>query len=452
MGLSRVFDISRRSLATYQKAMDITSHNVANASNENYTRQRISFSAENPEKTANFVWGAGVKIDDVARIRSKLVDSQIRTNNGEFQMQDQKSAILSQIEQVFSEPSELGISNSLTKFFNSWNELTVTPNSTALRYQVVQSSQQLSSRVKTVYDNINTIKYDTMRDFSEKTTRVNDLLKQIQKLNVQIVDSGAVGISANDVMDSRDAIIDELSTLVNVSVITDNKNAANVSIGGIQALDASGYVEFDVQVINGKLSLVTKDNQAKVALTGGQLAGLSSVYSEKIPDYIKSLDDLSNKLVETVNEQHLKGYSLTDPPQNGIMFFESYNDGNLIVNNNIVNDINQIAVSADGTEGNSEIAVKIANINHQKTIDGTTMTDFYSRMLARLGNDKQTSDRFAETTDLVIQQLTQQKGSVSGVSIDEEMTNIIKYQRSYQASARLISIADEMLETVIRMV
>lgn len=452
MGLSRVFDISRRSLATYQKAMDITSHNVANASNPNFTRQRISFSTENPEKSANFIWGAGVRIDDVSRIRSKLVDSQLRTSTGKFHMQDQESSVLSQIEQVFSEPSELGISNTLTKFFNSWNELAVTPNSTALRYQVIQNSQQLSSKVKTVYDDLNVIKYDTLRDFSEKTTHMNNLLKQIQQLNVQVVDSGAVGMDANDVMDSRDVIIDELSQITNITVTTDNKNAANVSIGGLQALDANGYNEFEVKDDDGVLSLVTKEGGAKVSLTGGKLAGLSSIYSKKIPDYIQSLDDLSSKLVETVNGAHSKGYNLEVPPQTGINFFESYNEGDLVIDNNILNDISLIAVSKDGTEGNGEIAVNIANISNQKNIDGTTLSDFYSRMIARLGNDKQSADRFAETTDLVIQQLEQQKGSISGVSIDEEMTNIIKFQRSYQASARLISISDEMLETIIRMV
>ena len=452
MGLSRVFDISRRSLAAYQKAMDVTSHNVANVGNSSYSRQVTNFRTETPEINANFVWGTGVTIDKIERVRNEMVDSQIRTANGNYFSNYKEAELLSQVEQVFSEPSDLGISNMLTEFFNSWSELSVTPNSMALRYNVLQNAQQLSSKVQTIYDNLNDISYTALQDFGQKTEELNTKLRQIQQLNVQIVDAGAVGLSANDVKDQRDALIDELSEIANITVVRDSNDAVNVSIGGIQAVDAAGYIEFEAKEVSGRLTIVTKEGNAKVNLTGGELYGISNVYSERIPDYIATIDDISNKLVSEVNALHSTAYTYETPPQTGLNFFEGYSEGKLKINSSILDDATKIAISVDGTDGNGDVASSIASLSDKKVLNDITLHENYGRMIAKLGNDKQTADKFAETTELVIEQLGQQKEAVSGVSIDEEMTNIIKYQRSYQASARLITIADEMLETILSMV
>jgi flagellar hook-associated protein 1 FlgK len=116
MGLSRIFDISRRSLATYQNSMNVASHNISNAANKNYTRQRVNLAAENPGTKCNFVWGTGIKLDSISRVRDGLVDKQLIANQQNYSFSDKQSLILSQIEQVFSEPSEIGISNLMNNF------------------------------------------------------------------------------------------------------------------------------------------------------------------------------------------------------------------------------------------------------------------------------------------------------------------------------------------------
>ena len=133
MGVSRIFDISVRSLAAYQRAMDVTAHNVANSSNPDYSRQQITFATAIPEKLQGFIWGSGVKIDNVLRVRDQLTDQQIRSNNQDYSNNNTRSTIQSQVEVLFSEPSDLGISTLMDTFFNSWSQLSVTPNSSALR-------------------------------------------------------------------------------------------------------------------------------------------------------------------------------------------------------------------------------------------------------------------------------------------------------------------------------
>ena len=253
-------------------------------------------------------------------------------------------------------------------------------------------------------------------------------------------------------MDQRDELIDELAKMVNINVVYDQNGSANISIGGIQAVDATGYVEFEAKVINNSLTMALKDNGTKVKLSGGELYGLSQIYSDKIPDYLNSLNELATAVMDSVNAVHATGYSLETSPETGINFFDSYSEGELVINPAILIDAAKIAASSDGTEGDGQIAADIANIANSSVLNNLTLNENYSRMISKLGNEKQNVDQIAESTNLVIEQLEVQKGSISGVSLDEEMTNIIRFQRSYDASAKLISIADEMLETLINMV
>ncbi len=452
MGLSSIFDIARRSLGVYQSALGVTSHNIANAANENYSRQRVLFGTETPDVTAGFVWGTGVKITDINRIRDSILDSQIRSNTQKYSSSNRQSNLLGQVESVFSEPSDLGLSNLTSKFFSAWGELSGDPNSSTLRDNIVQAASQFSSKVKSIHDDLNSIKASMISEMNGKVANVNGILKNIQSLNQQIFSQESIGKEANDLLDLRDKAIDDLSGLVNINVSYDDNNIAMISIGGAFAVDASQAAEFKTDIDNGKLGLVSTDGKTKVMLTGGELFAVSDTYSNKIPKYLNKLDSIVNTLFTTVNDAHKTGYSLDDPPQTGLNFFDSYIDGNLKINSLIIDDPGKISASGDGTSGNGDIASKISELQNQKIFDGTTITESYSSLVSGLGSDKQSSDTSAQSYSLVVNQLTNQKSSISGVSVDEEMTNIITYQRAYDASAKLISVADQMLQTIIEMV
>ncbi|HVO75786.1 MAG TPA: flagellar hook-associated protein FlgK [Ignavibacteriaceae bacterium] len=451
MGISRLFDIARRSMGVYQDAIYITSHNIANASNPAYSRQRVDLGTENPEINAGFVWGTGVKIEDISRVRHQFADAQIRSNNQVFYDNQQRSTILSQVESVFTEPSDLGLGNIMDEFFNSWNELSVTPNSSTLRDNVVQSAKKLSSKIQNITDDFNTLQSDVWNSFKDKIDDVNNHLKNIQMLNKQISESEAVGQNSNDLLDRRDQAIDELSQLVNINVTFDDQNSAMISIGGVYSVDKNYVTQFKADAEDGKLKMVNEDG-AEVALSGGELGGLADVYGNQIPAYRDKLDTLVSALMDNVNSIHKKGYSLGNPPQTGNDFFTSYTDGKLEINSEILNDSNLISVSSDGTSGNGDIALQISEISNQKLINGATLTESYANLVSGIGTDKVSADNTMESTDLVLTQLEQEKSSVSGVSLDEEMTNLLTYQRSYDASAKLIKAADEMLQTVLDLV
>jgi flagellar hook-associated protein 1 FlgK len=452
MSLSRILNIAYRGLSTYQRAMDLTSHNIANAGNSAYSRQRALLGTGRPEYMNGFEWGTGVTIDRIERVRNRYVDNEMRIGLQNYSANDKRASVLSRVEQYFAEPGAAGLSDSIGKFFSSFSELSVSPNSIPLRNKVISQAQHLASNIQSVYAGVDAIKKDTYTEFNATVNEVNTYLQQIQEYNVQISNQTQTGGTANDLMDKRDLAIDRLSELVNINVTYDNSNSANISIGGTLAADVVHAVEFRTELKNGKLQMVSGRDDVAVKLNGGELSGLSKVYSKDIPAYLSQIDEIFSTLVDTVNAQHSTGFNLGDPPMDGINFFDSYNGGVLTINQDILDDPANIAVSSDGTSGNGDIALAISDINNQSVLNGNTLIESYSGLISRLGTDIKTAADSADSTYLLLEQLQYERASISGVSIDEEMTNVIMYQKSYDASAKLVKVADEMLSTIINMV
>ncbi len=452
MALTKIFDISSRSLAVYRRALEVTSHNIVNAANENYSRQRILLETETSNLTAGIVWGNGVKVADVQRMRDKLVDSHIINTNQKYSDSSRQNDLIRQVEDLFSEPSDLGLSNLMTTFFSSFNELAVSPNSLPLRTNVLNAANNLSAKVTSINHSIISLKSDIKQEFQQKVNQVNTLLRQIQQVNHEQFSNAFNGVPVNDLLDRRDALVDQLSKLVNITVVYDNTNSAVISIGGALAVDRMHSAEFIAEENNGKLNLRVKDGSYPIVLTGGELNALSDVYSKKIPSYKQKLDSVINKLVEAVNAEHVQGYTISDPQKTGLNFFDGYTNGELSVNSEIINDPNKIAISLDGTEGNGEIALRIAQLSDAKLLNGNTLQEGYSSLINNIGNDGMLQNNYTDANQVVLDELAQLKISQSGVSIDEEMTNVLKFQRTYEASAKLIMIADDMLKTILEMV
>lgn len=452
MALTKIFDISSRSLVVYRRALEVTSHNIVNSANENYSRQRIMLETETSNLTAGIVWGNGVKIADVQRMRDKLVDAHIISTNQKFSDSSRQGDLIRQVEDLFSEPSDLGISNLMTTFFNSFNELAVSPNSLPLRTNILNAANNLSAKVTSINHSITSLKGDIKQEFQQKVNEVNSLLKQIHQINYEQFSNAYNGVPVNDLLDQRDALVDQLSKLVNITVVYDNTNSAVISIGGALAVDRMHSADFIAEENNGKLNLRVKDGSYPIVLTGGELNALSNVYSKKIPAYQEKLDSVINKLVEAVNAEHIQGYTISDPQETGLNFFEGYVNGELILNSEIVNDPNKIAISLDGTEGNGEIALRIAQLTDAKLLNGNTLQESYSALINDIGNDGMLQNNYTDANQIVLDELDQLKASQSGVSVDEEMTNVLKFQRTYEASAKLITIADDMLRTILEMV
>ena len=452
MSLGRIFDIAQSGLSTYQGAIDVTSNNIANSSNPDYSRQRVVLATTPSQQQGQFVWGTGVQIGQIQRVRDQLTDQQIIANNSKYSSSSKSNDLLTQVQSLYSEPSDIGLSNLSSTFFNSWEQLSVTPNSISLRNNVIQAGQNLSDKVQSINQGLQTVKTSIYGQVQSNVDSINADVKQIQSLNKQIFTAQSTGLQPNDLLDQRDKAIADLSNLTNINVTYDSGNSAVISIGGVFVADRSSYTQIKLASSGDKLQLTSADGSVTANLTGGSTNALLDVYNNKIPAYQSGLDSYVNRLMTSVNAQQSSGYTINNPPETGINFFSSYTNGVLSINQQILDDPQKIAASKDGTSGNGDIALNIANLLTTPDSTGTTLQDNYNSLISNIGNDTKSSSDSANSYNLVLQQLNQQKDSNSGVSVDEEMMNVIKYQRSYEASAKLVTMANDMLQTLLNMV
>ncbi len=452
MSLSSTFDIAQSGLNAYQEALDVTSNNIANASNPNYSRQRAVITEAPSTSSGSLTWGSGARLTDIQRVRDTLTDQQIRDNNQKYSDNNERNTILGNIQTLFSEPSNNGLSNSITAFYNAWQQLSVTPNSASLRNNVVQTAQSLSNQVQDINSGLNSIKSDVVNNVNSDLNTLNTDLKQIQTLNVQIYTAQNAKQQPNDLMDARDKLIDAVSNLANINVTYDSGGSAVISVGGILAVDRSTAMQFSATTDNGKIVLKNSNGTTVSGLAGGELNALTDIYNNKIPAYQASFDNVINQIMNGVNSQTSTGYTTTNPPQTGVNFFDSYSNGILSINQQVLNNPNMIAASSDGTSGNGDIASTIGGLINQKDANGNTVIDNYTTLVSKVGGDVQYASNTAQSYQLLLNQLQTQKSSISGVSVDEEMSNVLQFQKSYEASAKVMSIASQMLETLINII
>lgn len=464
MGIGRLLDISVRSMAAYQRAMDVTSQNISNAGNPEYTRQKTIFATE--ETQAGI--GMGVKIQDVLRIKNNLLDNQIRKYQSSLSDAEKRSELLQQIESVIAEPSDIGLSSYMTEFFNSWSQLATNPNSTQLRTQVIQKAQRLSERFAEIFEGFSSVQSVLQKEAVAKTYQLNEYLKEISEMNHRIYESEARGIKASELKDKRDTLIGKVSELANITVNYNEFGAAIINVGGVQGADQNGYTEFEVSFVNNRIRITSKNDKNAIALlNSGELFTASDLYSSRIPEYRTNLENLATAFINKVNEFHMQGFTLVQngSSSTGIPFFgsldingnviNSFVNGQIKINENILNNPKNIAVSSSANnDGNGSIAILISSLSDLKLpeLGDQSILESYTGFLNTFGVDKVVSDNKIESNSLVIQQLKNQKSSYSGVSIDEEMTNVIKFQRSYEAAAKLIKVVNDMMETIIQLV
>lgn len=451
--MNPILEISRRSIMAYQEALNVTTNNINNASNENYVRQRVVMGQDPLSKNDDPYTGNGVTVDTIERVKNDIVESNILTYNSRYAYADKRKDWLQIVETAYTEPSDLGLSDAMKTFFNSWEELASNPVSAPLRTNVVFEAERLSDKFQQLHRALNETGVDLEEEARQKTIEVNNLLEQIRTLNKQVYQGQALGGDYNDLLDKRDSVIRDLSEIVNVSVAYDKSDIANVSVGGVFGVDMVFRNEFEIlRKSNGDLVLQTVEDEQKVAVKSGEIAAIIDVYSNDLPKYQEDLIEIGQEIFQEVNKQHRAGFTNHTPPHTGIDFFSAFEGGVLKVAKNIVEDVNFIAVSADGHAGNNQNAKAIAGLFDQELVNGNTFAEAYHQSVTELGGEIELQEENTLSYELALNQLKEQRESISSVNVDEEWANVINFQRSYEASAKLIRIADELIQTVLGMV
>ena len=550
-GLFGTFNIAKSGLYAQQEALNVTSHNIANASTDGYTRQKVNLQTTTPENSLGAgQLGTGVQVGSITRVKDDFLDYQTRVENGTQGMYTSKDQFLSEVESIMNEPTDTGISSLIGKFYDSWQQLAKQPGDSASRQVVVQQSLALTDELNHTYTELQKIKTNTQSTINSTVTDINSLLSQISAVNQQIVQVNVSKQQPNDLLDTRDKLLNELSSDLGINIDKKGFEGINVTVTdgsggtvnlvqavnpdtastlsyviGITKIDDSGNYKVDYYKKGDKNDPATMNvnltaeqfktlNQGRVLLTDasgvaktdgtellgnstGSLQGYSSVQDD-VDASIDQLNKFAKALAFSVNAVETQSTSCNvNGSVTGTPFFvkkdadisesneNAINAGNITLNVAILNNStlintgknNDITLNGadDGTRALAIAGLQNSLMNVQgitdastrsnflsfslpdstgvstvtNSADGVTTDSYFNDVVDNIGIKEQKAKRMVQNQATLLASFQQSKDSISGVSLDEEMSNLVQYQHSYQANAKIISTIDQLLDVVI---
>ncbi len=459
-------EIGKRALDASQLALNVVGQNTANVNTPGYSRQVVQFTATDPFTPPDFEHGhpgnlgTGVTISAVNRIRDAFTDKRVFGANAEQGSLGNLSDILSRVESAYNEPSDSGLGHLASNFFHSFADLSANPESGAIRATVRNQAETLVGAFHSVSTALDQIGPDITAKVAVKIGDANTLAGQIATLNNQIRTAIGAGDQPNDLLDKRGALINTLSGIVDVQV-TDGRNAqtgkpngeVEINVGGYALVqgDQSSPLPTTVTTTNGAIGLTTPSGDT-IPLRGGEVYGLAKA-SALVAGYKSDLNTLASSFISAVNTQHATGYGLDGVT--GRAFFSGTDAQSISVDSVIKTDLNAIAAAsapippATFAAGNGDNARALAALDSAPVINGFSLNAYYNAGVARIGADSRSAQTAGQNQEKVLSQLQAQQASVSGVSLDEELTRMLQYQRTYQAASRVINVMDDIVGRII---
>lgn len=488
-------EMAKQALFAQQSALYTTGHNIANANTEGYSRQRVNFETTSPYPAAARnraqipgQMGTGVEAGSIQRIRDQYLDMQYRGENSKAGYWEAKSNELSRMENLLNEPSEAGLSSVMDQFWQALQDLSVNPENAGARSVVIQRGQAVAETFNYLSSSLESIRVDLKNQINTTVLDANSLIEQIHAINVQAGELEPHGYVANDLYDERDRLIDELSSMMNIKVdrhksadssrdiadgvvtiellddagkstgikLVDGQNLDygrlsaqyksddNTEFDGMDAVkgitikDANGTKEIMEHVINSSGSL-----KAYMETYGYDISGDNAYPTGDFPTMLRQLDEMAFGFASAFNRIH-----------GGIEeknFFGGIDDPFGAAENIFVEITEGSDIHASSENGYGDIANSLANLLESPIaeLDNTSIGTYYQSIIGKLGVDAQQANGMKDNTNILRAQVANQRMSVSSVSLDEEMTNLLKFQHAYNAAARMMTSTDELLDRVI---
>lgn len=455
MSLSSLLSIARSALVAQQRAVDTTGHNIANAQTEGYSRQRLSLAPATPLQLPFGQVGRGVTVEGIGRMRSQFLDATYRRANADLGQFGSRRDLLEQVEGVFGEPSATGLSAGIDAFFDAFDDLANTPTGKVQRELVRSTAGALTARVRDTDTRLAAIAGETVRRMESAVSDINRIATQIADLNVQVRSATTAMRDAPDVKDRRDLLLDELSKYVGVRVLEREDGTVGVLAGDALLVDAGQVSALELRSLGaGAYAVGMVGSSGTLSLQGGQLAGLAELSSTTLPALRAQLDTLVQGIVSEVNALHRSGRNLAGVT--GLDFFDpsGLTAGAMRLSDSVLLTTDNIAAGRSGGPGDNANALALAALRTGgvASLGGQAIGQAYESLVSGLGATLRDAAQREEAQDVILTNADSQRRSVSGVSIDEELTNMIAQQNAYSAAARLVTAADEMMQAVLGMV
>ncbi len=452
MSMLGILNIGTTALLASQSALNTTSNNVANASTPGYTRQQVQLSSVASGLLGiNGTSGNGVMVTDITRLYDSFTTLQLRAEKSNSSYWDTYSNYAGSVENTFNETSDTGLSAAITDFFNAWQQVAQDPQGSVERTSLLNKAQYLCSRINSAYNDLSSQQAQIYQDSQQQVTQVNNITKQISDLNEKIVSSPG----ALDLKDQRDSLVEQLNQIMRVTTVEDGSGRYNVYLGGTALVDATGSYDMSVALdTNNKMQFKVGTNTVNSEIGGGQLKADIDARDTTISGYMDQLNTFAADFSKAINDQQALGFDLNGNA--GANLFADLTADPFAARDMkvVLTDPNEIAASstAAGVPGDNLNAQAIADLANKGIIGGATAIDYYSSIVSAAGVDAQSANTYSKFETSMVNQLESQRQSTSGVNLDEEAANLITYQKSYEAAAKMISIGSDLLETIMGMV
>lgn len=448
-------NVALSGMIAQQKGIEVTSHNVANANTSGYHRQEVVIGTLPPYPGVGNVssptggqYGTGVEVSQVRRLQNTYLQQQSRIVQSDVGYWDAMTDGLTQVETYLAPGTGLDLSSLLDTFFNAWQSLATNPEDTASRLTVRSAAVSLTNSLNTTANQLNTISTQTVSDLTDTVDRLNQLSDNLAALNEQIGMARAEGREPNDYLDERSRVLTEMTQIAGVSVLTpgDDGNII-VNLGGRALVQGSSSEHLTVDTSAGDVQIRWGDG-TQAAITGGKIGALYQLRDTELPAYQAQLDQLAGALATAVNGLHATGVTMTNTPAGD--FFTGTTAGSIHVADDIINDVSNIASTTQaGAPGDGSLATDIHALCNTALIGTQTLNQYAQSMLSGIGHAVQSAQVNLDANTSLQELISNNEMEASGVSLDEEMANLLVYQRAYDASAQVLKTADEMIQIIL---
>jgi len=446
--------IATQALNVDQGALEVTSNNIANANTPGYSREQAILESAPTVTEGNIAYGQGVTLAHVQGIRDQVVELGVQQG---LQQQGQINSYLdsmSQLQSLFNEAQGAGLQTPLSNFFNSLQSLSTDPTNLSLRQAVISAGQTLASVFNQASAGLAGIQSQLNQTIPQAVGQVNQLTQQIAQINGQIQSAQSSGANPNQLIDQRNQLVEQLSGLVGVNSTDagDGTVTLTTANGALLVAGRQSYTLTTGKNASGNVDVFSQGADITSSLSGGSLGGDIQARDQGVASAQSNLDSLAAGLISAVNAQQTAGYDLNGNP--GLNFFKPLSGNSsagaaaaMSIN---LTDPSQIAASSSSTaQGDNSNALALANIENQTIVSGQTATEYYSNFVAGIGTEVQQATNQQTAQNLVVQQMQNQKASISGVSLDEESANLIQYQTAYAAAARVVNVISQLAQMAI---
>ncbi len=470
LGLFNTLNLGTKALQANEVAIEVTGQNLANANNPAYTEQSVVLQTTAPLSTDAGQEGTGVEVASIQQASNQLLNSQIQAegsvggywNSQQSALTDAQTQLDQYLNLSTSSTSSStdgtstsdSLSDLINSLFNAFQSVATSPTDASARQSLVNDAQSLASTFNQASQNLSTLSSQLNTTVSGDVTSANQLLTNIASLNSQIASATASGGTANDLMDSREQDLENLSQLVNIQTTNNSSGTVGVSIGG-QSMVTGGTLSDTLATYdsgNGNLLVQDANSATPLTLTGGSIQGTIDARDQGIASLSSSLDTLASSLISQVNSVYSTGYDLNG--NTGADFFTGTGASDIAVNANLVN--NPSAVQAAGVpnaSGDNAVALQLAQLGQQSigSLNNQTFSGAYDLDVQNFGNALANANDQVTNYTSVSTMLANQRDSTSGVSLEQECSNLITYQMAYEASSKIVTTVNDMLQAIIDM-